>query len=108
MCRSSTKQTHTPPKHTVRYVEAENSSSDKCTDEYAYMTSQGETVSVKVGNMPITMLIDPGSTCTDSPTYLMVDVDVDHQTGTVSVPVFPRGPTTGRTARSDHAVTLLG
>ena len=63
MCRSSTKQTYTQPQHNIRYVEAENSSSDECTDEYAYMTSQGETVSVKVGNMPITMLIESGSTC---------------------------------------------
>ena len=65
MCRSSTKQTHTQPKHAVRYVEADNSSPDECTDEYAYkiMPSQGETVSAKVGNMPVTMLIDSGSTC---------------------------------------------
>ncbi|KAI0236936.1 hypothetical protein LSAT2_012540, partial [Lamellibrachia satsuma] len=68
MCGHHKKQTQSRHclRHTVKYVRDESSDSGSDNDyqnEYTFSTSQGETVTVSIGNVPVTMLIDSGSTC---------------------------------------------
>ena len=62
VCKQST--THEePPNPGVRYVsEPSSGSDDDYMNEYAYATSLSKSVTVTVGDVPISMLIDSGST----------------------------------------------
>ena len=68
MCGHHKKQTQSRhcPRHTVKYVRHQSSDSGSesdCQNECTFSTYQGETVTVLIGNVPVTMLIDSGSTC---------------------------------------------
>ena len=63
VCKQS--KTHEePPNPGVRYVsEPSSGSDDDYRSEYAYAMSQSKSVTMTVGDVPISMLIDSGSTC---------------------------------------------
>ena len=63
MCNCHKKQTPSRhcPKHTMKYVRDESSDSgsdNDCQNEYTFSMAHGETVTVVIGNVPVTMLID--------------------------------------------------